>query len=335
MAPALGPTGLSDLLRGLPQWCGDGHGARELQRLAQTIVEPIAQATALEGARAVRSEGDRVHALLAIAGKLNGPHQREVVAMLAATPFTAERTRRLLAVRPGLKPDAILAWNEAAATVTHAELAEMLEQASSRSDEPPPQQSALAGPPHDRRLDALIAALPMHRPHEPNRESAPVAAPPTHGVSVLLRRMALLEAEADRHASLMQALPGLSPGQRATVLEQLPVHFGFERRAQILVDMAPGLGDADRSAWVSQLIAIDRTALLETILLEARPPDRDALRGELLQALRDAMQRHDGIDRPGFLRLLGAWAPAVVTIGGEDAAVQMIQAIDEFGRAWH
>lgn len=83
------------------------------------------------------------------------------------------------------------------------------------------------------------------------------------------------------------------------------------------------------------MIAIDRTALLETILLEARPPDRDALRGELLQALRDAMQRHDGIDRPGFLRLLGAWAPAVVTIGGEDAAVQMIQAIDEFGRAWH
>jgi hypothetical protein len=295
---------------------------------------------------AMKDETYRGQALIGIAGRVSAERQHEVLAVLADTPFEAERIRRLAAVRPVLSPSVEPAWHallgqscDAGPAAAFGQVADVAKPVGGYGVGQATRAGELAGDEAevDRQLLALLEELRSLEPPGNGHRQAPCAAGigrPAIGLPELTSRLDRIEAEMDRFEETLRALGALSGAEQVALLERIPRYLGPAHQDEILARSVALLPASERSLALPALGRIRDAARLRR-LVEALLPQLAADSWPQWHALFGTAMREAGRgDRRQLLGLLEVWAPVIARLGGDRALLETIEAIDDAGSLW-
>ena len=302
---------------------------------APWIDDDVSQHASLSLALSLRSDTARARALIAIVGRLSTPLQQRVLAALAAVPRKSEQWRRLALVRPCLTPEALRTWVELAGDPPQSgfqiDPSSPLANSGEAVEAVDEVASARAV---DEALDQLLTEVPIADRPPPRRPASAVKKARSE-LAALLGRLRRMSSEDDRASALGQSLPCLSSADRRSLIEVLPELLGAARHDRLLPRLAVGLVGKDTDVLAAALgrVSSDRSRFA-TLLGSLKPLLGPSLREGLAKSMREVCSGATTENRSELLAWIQTMAPLMPLLGGEQAAIQTLEAIDEAGRMW-
>jgi len=180
----------------------------------------------------------------------------------------------------------------------------------------------------------LLTEVPIADRPPPRRPASAVKKARSE-LAALLGRLRRMSSEDDRAGALGQSLPCLSSADRRSLIEVLPELLGAARHDRLLPRLAVGLVGKDTDVLAAALgrVSSDRSRFA-TLLGSLKPLLGPSLREGLAKSMREVCSGATTENRSELLAWIQTMAPLMPLLGGEQAAIQTLEAIDEAGRMW-